>query len=166
MIHKGCFINEEQAAAMLSWIRLCSLCLDMLRKGLADDQVLQLHHLILEQHRVVKDELKKIPKDMMVLLKTAVVRSDMAQRRLLLENKYYPSKICPFKSSPQMGGTDTRVVWVPHMTASLHRTDAGLKASSKRPSLSWSCISWQKLSLMPNSQFVIFWMMFPATHRC
>jgi hypothetical protein len=58
----------------------------MLRKGLADDKVLQLHHLILEQHRVVKDELKKIPKDMMVLLKTAVVRSDMAQRRLLLEN--------------------------------------------------------------------------------
>jgi hypothetical protein len=28
----------------------------MLRKGLADDKVLQLHHLILEQHRVVKDE--------------------------------------------------------------------------------------------------------------
>jgi hypothetical protein len=69
----------------------------MLRKGLADDQVLQLHHLILEQHRVVKDELKKIPKDMMVLLKTAVVRSDMAQRRLLLENKYYPSKILSFQ---------------------------------------------------------------------
>jgi hypothetical protein len=54
--HKGCFINEKQATAMLSWIRLCSLCLDMLRKGLADDKVLQLHHLILEQHRVVKDE--------------------------------------------------------------------------------------------------------------
>jgi len=78
-------------------IRLQTLCLEMLKKGLEDDQVLSLHHKILEHHGVVKREMKKIPKELRVLLKTAVVRSDMAQRRLLLENQHLASDILPFQ---------------------------------------------------------------------
>jgi hypothetical protein len=82
---------------MFCLIKLCNLCLKMLRKGLEDDQVLPLHHMILEQHEVVKAELKTLPNDMMVLLKTAVIRSDMAQRRLLLQNQHFPSQVLPFE---------------------------------------------------------------------
>jgi hypothetical protein len=67
----------------------------MLKKGLEDGQVLSLHREILKQHAVVKNESK--PKDVMAVLKTAVVRSDTAQRRLLLENENFPSDLSPFE---------------------------------------------------------------------
>ncbi len=78
-------------------VRLQALCLEALKKGLEDDQALSLRRETLERRGVAKREAKAIPKDLRALLKAAVVRSGVAQRRLLLESQHLASDALPFQ---------------------------------------------------------------------